>query len=90
MFYLNQSLPFGGTSSSGHGRFAGPEGLRGLCNLKAITEDRFHGIIQTGIPIRLQYPILDAPGAARFVEGLAEVVYGEWGQTLAAIGKLIR
>ncbi|KAK4704146.1 hypothetical protein P7C70_g2068, partial [Phenoliferia sp. Uapishka_3] len=63
VFYLNQSLPFGGAASSGHGRFAGPEGLRGLCNLKAITEDRFHGIIQTGIPPKLRYPVKDLDGA---------------------------
>ncbi|KAM0751907.1 ALDH-like protein [Meredithblackwellia eburnea MCA 4105] len=89
VFYLNQSLPFGGTKSSGHGRFAGPEGLRGLCNLKAITEDRFHGIIQTGIPPRLRYPIKDADGAWRFVKGLVGVVYGSWSGVGKAIAGLV-
>ncbi|KAI5480677.1 aldehyde dehydrogenase [Pseudohyphozyma bogoriensis] len=70
VFYLNQSLPFGGVKSSGYGRFAGPEGLRGLCNLKAVTEDRFHGLIQTGIPPLLAYPIKSGSAAWTFVSGL--------------------
>jgi acyl-CoA reductase-like NAD-dependent aldehyde dehydrogenase len=32
--YMNQSLPFGGCKKSGYDRFAGPEGLRGLCMIK--------------------------------------------------------
>ncbi|GAA5846640.1 hypothetical protein JCM9279_003391 [Rhodotorula babjevae] len=77
VFYLNQSLPFGGAKASGNAlRFAGPEGLRGLCNLKAVTEDRLHGLIQTGIPPLLAYPISSAQGAWTFVQGLVRVVYG--------------
>lgn len=77
VFYLNQSLPFGGAKASGNaGRFAGPEGLRSLCNLKAVTEDRFHGWIQTGIPPLLAYPIKSGRGAWTFVNGLVRLVYG--------------
>lgn len=76
VFYLNQSLPFGGCKSSGHGRFAGPEGLRGLCNLKAVTEDRFHGSLQTGIPPLLAYPIKSGEAAWTFVSGLVRMMYG--------------
>ncbi|GAA5904403.1 hypothetical protein JCM8208_004186 [Rhodotorula glutinis] len=77
VFYLNQSLPFGGAKASGNAlRFAGPEGLRGLCNLKAVTEDRAHGWIQTGIPPLLAYPITSARGAWTFVQGLVRLVYG--------------
>ncbi|CAI4211131.1 unnamed protein product [Parascedosporium putredinis] len=38
-FYAVQ-LPFGGVAGSGYGRFAGEEGLRGLCNAKSICHDR--------------------------------------------------
>ncbi|GJN93952.1 hypothetical protein Rhopal_007012-T1 [Rhodotorula paludigena] len=77
VFYLNQSLPFGGAKASGNaGRFAGPEGLRSLCNLKAVTEDRFHGWIQTGIPPLLAYPIKSGRGAWSFVNGLVRLMYG--------------
>jgi len=32
--YMSQSLPFGGCKKSGYDRFAGPEGLRGLCMIR--------------------------------------------------------
>jgi hypothetical protein len=31
-------------------RLGGPEGLRSLCSIKAVSEDRFFKLIQTGIP----------------------------------------
>ena len=37
--YMNQSLPFGGVKESGFDRFAGVEGLRGLCTVKAVCQD---------------------------------------------------
>jgi hypothetical protein len=77
VFYLNQSLPFGGCKASGYGRFAGREGLRGLCNAKAVTVDRFHGYVQTGIPPLLAYPIKSGEGAWKFVGGLVGMVYGK-------------
>ncbi|GAA5972474.1 hypothetical protein JCM3765_001212, partial [Sporobolomyces pararoseus] len=91
VFYLNQSLPFGGAKASGNaGRFAGPEGLRGLCNLKAVCEDRFHGTVQTGIPPLLSYPIKSGKGAWKFVSGLVGFVYGkDSSQRLGGIWKLI-
>lgn len=55
-FYAVQ-LPFGGVKGSGYGRFAGDEGLRGLCNLKAVCVDRFPTLVGTAIPPRLDYPI---------------------------------
>ena len=39
--YMCQSLPFGGVKESGFDRFAGVEGLRGLCVPKAVCQDRF-------------------------------------------------
>ena len=38
--YMCQSLPFGGVKHSGFDRFAGIEGLRGMCVAKAVCEDR--------------------------------------------------
>lgn len=76
-FYLNQSLPFGGVGASGHGRFAGKEGLRGLTSAKAVIHDRLPGWVQTGIPGMLAYPISSGRGAWEFVSGLVGVVYGE-------------
>ena len=38
--YMCQSLPFGGVKDSGFDRFAGVEGLRGLCVPKAVCQDR--------------------------------------------------
>ena len=39
--YMCQSLPFGGVKDSGFDRFAGIEGLRGLCVPKAVCQDRW-------------------------------------------------
>ncbi|GAA5962802.1 hypothetical protein JCM8115_001962 [Rhodotorula mucilaginosa] len=92
VFYLNQALPFGGAKASGNaGRFAGPEGLRSLCNLKAVTEDRLHGWVQTSIPPLLAYPIKSGRGAWAFVSGLITFVYGrDWRQRARGIWGLLR
>ncbi|GAA5989899.1 hypothetical protein JCM10908_002367 [Rhodotorula pacifica] len=91
VFYLNQALPFGGAKASGNaGRFAGPEGLRSLCNLKAVTEDRLHGWVQTSIPPLLAYPIESGRGAWTFVNGLVSFVYGkDWRQRAGGVWGLI-
>lgn len=54
--YLCQSLPFGGVKISGFDRFAGIEGLRGCCLVKAVTTDKL-AAMKTTIPPPLQYPI---------------------------------
>lgn len=78
VFYMNQGLPFGGAKASGNaGRFAGPEGLRSLCNLKVVIEDRLHGWVQTSIPPPLAYPIQSGRGPWTFVNGLVTFVYGK-------------
>ncbi|KAK3389066.1 Aldehyde/histidinol dehydrogenase [Sordaria brevicollis] len=70
-------LPFGGVAGSGYGRFAGEEGLRGLCNIKAVCNDRFGWLgIRTAIPRPMQYPVPDQERSWRFARGVVEVGYG--------------
>ncbi|KAJ1959805.1 Meiotic Sister-Chromatid recombination aldehyde dehydrogenase [Dispira parvispora] len=73
--YLCQSLPFGGVKASGIGRFAGYEGIRGVCALKTITVDRFPRLIFTAIPRVLQYPTLDSHTVGQFSQELAHLFY---------------
>jgi acyl-CoA reductase-like NAD-dependent aldehyde dehydrogenase len=39
--YMAQDLTFGGVKESGFGRMNGREGLRAMCNIKSVVEDRF-------------------------------------------------
>lgn len=71
--YLSQSLPFGGVGESGFDKFAGPEGLRGMCLQRACCEDRV-GFLRTSIPPPLHYP---SQGKGQdFAMGLVELFYG--------------
>ncbi|RNF25151.1 putative aldehyde dehydrogenase [Trypanosoma conorhini] len=83
--YLCQSLPFGGVGVSGFDRFAGREGLRGNCIVRASTTDRIPGV-KTAIPAILQYPITDA--AFTFMEFLSQVIYGQLPSSIKAAIKL--
>jgi acyl-CoA reductase-like NAD-dependent aldehyde dehydrogenase len=74
VFYAVQ-LPFGGVKGSGYGRFAGEEGLRGVCNAKSVCNDRWHGLIKTAIPGKLDYPM--RRGAWEMGKGVVELGYGE-------------
>ena len=69
--YMAQSLPFGGVKESGFDRFAGVEGLRGMCLPKAVAEDRWP--FSTSIPPMLQYPV--KPAAFQFVTSLVWMFY---------------
>lgn len=71
--YMAQSLPFGGVKNSGFDRFAGIEGLRGLCVPKSVAEDRFPRLIKTGLPPLLRYPV--SPQAFSFVTALVQMFY---------------
>jgi len=75
--YYAVQLPFGGQRGSGYGRFAGEEGLRGLCNLKAVTLDRW-GLfgIKTAIPKQVRYPIPETKKGYEFVRAVTEIGYG--------------
>jgi aldehyde dehydrogenase (NAD+) len=71
--YLCQSLPFGGVKISGFDRFAGIEGLRGCCVLRAETYDRIPGV-KTLVPPILQYPM--STQSFPFAQLLVRVLYG--------------
>jgi len=86
--YMSQSLPFGGCKKSGFDRFAGPEGLRGLCMIRSVCEDRFPAI-RNSIPPPLQYP--SKGYGPDFAEGLILMTYSpSIGQKLGGIFKLIK
>lgn len=70
--YMSQSLPFGGCKKSGYDRFAGPEGLRGLCMIRSICEDKF-GFIRNSIPPPMHYPSTSI--GHHFAQGLIGFFY---------------
>lgn len=72
--YMCQSLPFGGVKDSGFGRFAGVEGLRACCLVKAVVEDRWWPYVKTMIPKPIQYPVSENGFA--FQQLLVETLYG--------------
>ncbi|KAI2467839.1 ALDH-like protein [Annulohypoxylon bovei var. microspora] len=75
VFYAVQ-LPFGGVGGSGYGRFAGEEGLRGLCNPKSVCEDRMAWLgIRTAIPPPVRYPVQSQERGWRFTKGVVGVGY---------------
>jgi acyl-CoA reductase-like NAD-dependent aldehyde dehydrogenase len=67
--YMAQDLTFGGVKESGFGRMNGREGLRAMCNIKAVVDDRF--------PIHQpnkMYPV--TPAQYDTFGGVIELVYG--------------
>ncbi|THY44787.1 ALDH-like protein [Aureobasidium pullulans] len=74
--YYAVQLPFGGVRGSGYGRFAGDEGLRGLCNCKSICVDKWGWMgVKTAIPAGLDYPMRET--AWEMGKGVVELGYGE-------------
>jgi len=87
--YYAVSLPFGGVKGSGYGRFGGKEGLRGLCNTKAVCKDRWSGI-STSIPGPVDYPIQSAARAWEMCRGVVELGYAEgWGR-MRGLWRIVR
>jgi aldehyde dehydrogenase (NAD+) len=85
--YLCQGLPFGGVGISGIDRFAGVEGLRGNCNIRSATSDRFYGI-RTNLPPMLRFPLTTA--SIKFQESLVGTLYGSsWAESLKSMANLV-
>ena len=89
--YYAVQLPFGGRDGSGYGRFAGEEGLRGLCNVKSICEDRWPAWISTAIPAPLDYPVRNARKAWELCRGLVELGYGlGWRVRMGGLWRVVK
>ncbi|KAH7316441.1 Aldehyde/histidinol dehydrogenase [Stachybotrys elegans] len=89
VFYAVQ-LPFGGVGGSGYGRFAGEEGIRGMCNIKSVCEDRFGWLgIRTGIPPPVRYPIAAQQKGWNFTQGVVEVGYAGLGTKIKGLGRML-
>ncbi|CZR51528.1 probable betaine aldehyde dehydrogenase [Phialocephala subalpina] len=90
--YYAVQLPFGGNRGSGYGRFAGEEGLRGLCNIKAICEDRWGWLgASTAIPKQIQYPIPDTKKGYEFTRAVVEIGYSvSWKGMIGGVKRIIK
>ena len=90
--YYAVQLPFGGVGGSGYGRFAGEEGLRGICNPKSVCRDRWAWTgISTSIPNAVDYPIPDARKAWEVCQGVVGLGYAAKGsQRVRALWKIVR
>ena len=68
--YMVQGLTFGGVKASGYGRMNGREGLRSMCNIKAVVDDRF----PLARPNRI-FPV--AAGDFGRFSGVIDLIYGK-------------
>jgi hypothetical protein len=67
--YMAQGLTFGGVKASGFGRMNGREGLRSMCNIKAVVDDR----LPINQPNRV-FPVADKDYGV--FSGVIEMIYG--------------
>jgi hypothetical protein len=81
--YMAQDLPFGGVKDSGFGRLNGRDGLRALCEARAVLEDRF----PLNFPTKI-YPIGD--GDYERTRHVVELLYGpDLGRKLRGLKGLV-
>jgi len=89
--YYAVSLPFGGVKGSGYGRFGGEEGLRSICNTKAVCKDRFPSLVSTSIPAALDYRTGGAGKAWEVCRGVVELGYGiGWLSRVRGLWKIVK
>lgn len=69
MTYMAQDLTFGGIKNSGFGRMNGREGLRAMCNTKAVLDDR----LPFTLPAKV-YPV--TPRDFGVTQGTLDLIYG--------------
>ena len=84
MTYMAQDLTFGGVKHSGFGRINGREGLRALCNTKAVLDDRLPFSFASKV-----YPV----SARDFgvTQGTLDVMYGRGVvRRVRGLGRLVR
>ncbi|KAL0487064.1 aldehyde dehydrogenase [Acrasis kona] len=72
LFYLIQSLPFGGAKTSGFGKFGGVEGLRAFCRVKSFVTDRF--AFQMAVPAFISYPTRE--DSHKVIAKAVDLIYG--------------
>ncbi|KAF9738260.1 hypothetical protein PMIN06_001796 [Paraphaeosphaeria minitans] len=85
-------LPFGGVKGSGYGRFAGQEGLRSVCNQKAVTRDRWPWLAKTSIPGPMDLPLKGKGAGARAWKmacGVVWVGYGDLRGKVTGVKNLV-
>jgi acyl-CoA reductase-like NAD-dependent aldehyde dehydrogenase len=84
MTYMAPDLTFGGVKHSGFGRMNGREGLRSMCNVKAVLDDRFPFTVASKV-----YPV-DPKDFGR-TQGTLRLMYGRGlGRKLRGIARLVR
>jgi acyl-CoA reductase-like NAD-dependent aldehyde dehydrogenase len=84
MTYMAQDLTFGGVKHSGFGRINGREGLRALCNTKAVLDDRLPFSFASKV-----YPV--SPRDFGVTQGTLDVLYGRGvGRRLRGLGRMVR
>ncbi len=84
MTYMAQDLTFGGVKQSGYGRMNGREGLRSMCNVKAVLDDR--------MPLHFANKLFPVgPDDFAKIKGALHLVYGKGVRARAAgIAQLAR
>jgi acyl-CoA reductase-like NAD-dependent aldehyde dehydrogenase len=84
MTYMAQDLTFGGIKQSGFGRINGRDGLRAMCNVKSVLDDRFP----------FTFPSKAYPVAAKTfgtTQGALKLIYGRGvGRRLRGLGRMLR
>jgi acyl-CoA reductase-like NAD-dependent aldehyde dehydrogenase len=80
--YMVQGLTFGGVKASGYGRMNGREGLRSMCNIKAVVDDRF----PLHQPNKI-YPVAEKD-FGRY-SGVIDLLYGKGMARLRGLTRLI-